>query len=164
MTYLKRSRTIAFTVLLLTLFLSSCSFVRIQNVSDALITVSVRVPDNGKAYVRHIRAGQIVDVFSSHGGGYTITMMAGEQYVSSLNNLRAIIERRLFEERQTLTAEEIARLVENLNQIEKLIEDTKKPGASCSGYLPDYETVVAVVSYDDFNAEWIVNCGSGPRE
>ena len=161
---MKRSRTIVFAILVLALFLSSCSFVRIQNVAATTATVSVRVPDSGKAYVRTIRSGAIVDVFSSHGGGYTITMIASERYLDTLNRLRSQIETRLFAERQTLTAEQVAQLVQNLNHIEQLLEDTKLPGASCRGYVPDFDTAVAVVSFDDFNSMWELSCGSGSSE
>ncbi len=161
MTMSERSRVLVFITLIISLFLSNCSFVRIQNVSAGTATVSVKVPDSGKAYVRNVPSGGIVDVFSSHGGGYTITMIAGEKYLALLHRLRSQIETKLFAESQTLTAEEVALLVENLNNIDRLLEQTREPGATCSGYVPDYETAVAIISYDDINATWVLNCGSG---
>ncbi|MBT3314624.1 MAG: hypothetical protein HN390_08415 [Anaerolineae bacterium] len=70
----KFSRAMLLFSFMLVFLLSSCSFVRIQNVAATTATVSVRVLDSGKAYVRTIRSGAIVDVFSSHGGSYTISM------------------------------------------------------------------------------------------
>lgn len=160
----KGSRAIIVFSLMLVFLLSSCSFVRIQNVAADTATVSVRVPDSGKAYVRTIPSGGIVDVFSSHGGRYTITTIASEQYVDLLENLRSQIETKLFTERQTLIAEDVARLVENLNHVDSLLEQTQLPGSTCNGYVPDFETVVATISYDDFNSNWIISCGSGGSE
>lgn len=164
MTKLNRSRTIFFAVLLLALFLSGCSFVRIINVSAAPATVSVNVPDNGKAYVRTVSSGGIVDVFSSHGGGYTITMIPSEQYLEILNRLRSNIETRLFAERQTLTSEEVRQLVENLNHIDSLLEETRLPGASCRGYVPEFDTAVVTISIDFDTNAWILQCESGSGE
>ncbi len=157
----KFPRTILLFSLMLVFLLSSCSFVRIQNVAATTATVSVRVPDSGKTYVRTIRSGAIVDVFSSHGGSYTITMISSERYLDTLNSLRSQIERRLFMEGKTLTAEEVRQLTENLNHIDSLLEQTKLPGATCSGYVPDFDTVVVVISFDDFNTNWSLSCGSG---
>ncbi len=160
----KFPRTILLFSLMLVFLLSGCSFVRIQNVAATTATVSVRVPDSGKAYVRTIRSGAIVDVFSSHGGGYTITMIASERYIETLNRLRSQIETRLFTEGKTLTADEVTQLAENLKHIDSLLEQTKLPGATCSGYVPDFDTVVAIISYDDFNANWSLSCGSGSSD
>jgi hypothetical protein len=157
----KFPRTLLLFSLILVFSLSSCSFVRIQNIAATTATVSVRVPDSGKAYVRTIRPGAIVDVFSSHGGSYTITMIAGERYLETLNTLRSQIETRLFKEGKTLTAEEVTQLAENLKNIDKLLEQTKLPGATCSGYVPDFDTVVVVISFDEFNTNWSLSCGSG---
>ena len=143
------------------IILSGCSFVRIQNVSDAPITVSVNVPDSGKSYTRNIRAGDIVDVFSANGGRYTVTMIPGERYRESLGNLQQLISTRLFEERATLTAEEVTRLVQNLNEIDKLIEDLATPMPSCSGYLPDFDTVVVVAAFDAVAVDYVLSCSSG---
>ncbi|MCP4139691.1 MAG: hypothetical protein GY755_05275 [Chloroflexi bacterium] len=157
----KFSRATLLFGLMLVFLLSSCSFVRIQNVAVSTATVSVRVPDSGKTYVRTIRSGAIVDVFSSHGGSYTITMIESEEYINFLKDLRSEIERKLFSEGKTLTAEEVVRLTENLKQIDSSLEQTRLPGATCSGYVPDFDTVVVVISFDDFNANWSLSCSSG---
>ena len=153
-----RKRQLPLLIVLLAAFLSGCSFVRIQNVSASSVTVLVTVPDAGNGYTRSIDSGGIVDVFSSHGGRYTVTVVPSEQYRSILERLRDDISDRLFEEGATLTAEEVGQLVENLNHIDRLLEDLAEPGASCSGRLPDYETAVVVVSYDDFKGEWVLSC------
>jgi hypothetical protein len=87
-------------------------------------------------------------------------MIPGESYQQTLNSLRKQIETRLFKERQTLTAEEVKQLVKNLNHIDQLIEDLAKPGASCGGYLPEFETAVVTISYDSFNNQWDLSCTS----
>ena len=76
---MKIKRQILFFGFLTALLLSGCSFVRIQNVSDTTVYVNVNVPDSGKAYTRIVGSGQIVDVFSSHGGRYTVTIMPNER-------------------------------------------------------------------------------------
>ena len=161
---IKYSRVIIFTTLVLPLFILSCSFVSMLNISANTATVSVRVPDSSKSYVRTIPSGGSVEIFSSHGGRYTITMIASEQYLDILNRLRSQIETRLFTERETLAPEDVSSLVENLNHIDKLLEQAKEPGSTCSGYVPDYETASVVISFDDFNNAWIVECGSPSGE
>jgi hypothetical protein len=145
------------------LFLSGCSFVRIQNVSASSVTVSVNVPDSGAASTRNIQSGGIVDVFSTHGGSYTVSIIPNERYRETLEHLQDQITKKLFEERATLSAEEVKQLAENLNNIDKLIDELAKPMPSCSGYLPDFETVITIVSYDDFNAEYNLSCSSGSQ-
>jgi hypothetical protein len=146
---------------IIAVMLSGCSFVRIQNVSATTVTVAVNVPDSGSSYTRTIRSGAIVDVFSGSGGRYSVQIIPSEAYKDTLQRLRQQIETRLFEERQTLTADEVKTLVENLNHIDKLIEDLAVPGASCGGHLPEFDTVVVIVAFDDFNSEWELSCGSG---
>ena len=134
---------------------------RIQNVSESQITVSVKVPDSGKSYTRNIGAGNLVDVFSANGGRYSVTMIPSESYRETLTNLRQLISTRLFQEGATLSAEEVAQLVQNLNEIDQLITELEDPMASCSGYLPDFDTVVVVVVYDPVANNYAITCSSG---
>ena len=145
---MKIKKQLIFIWFLLVLLISGCSFVRIQNVSDVRVYMSVRVPDSGKSYTRIIRPGQVVDVFSSHGGRYTVTVVPNERYETFLLDLQNQITKRLFEERATLTGEEVARLTQRLNEADQLLKELEEPGASCSGYLPDFDTAVAVVVFD----------------
>ena len=142
------AHTITGLLALLMMLLSGCSFIRILNNSDAPITVLVRSPDSGKGYTRNLRPEQVVDVFSSYGGRYTVTVILTERYKQTLDDIRNTISERLFKERATLTGEEVTRLVNNLNQVEQLIDDLAKPGATCSGQLPDFDTVVVVAIWD----------------
>ena len=155
-----RLRTTVLAALLLALILSGCSFVRIQNIAAGEATVSVTVPDSGKAYVRNVPSGGIVDVFTSGGGRYTITMIASEQYLEILDSLRSQIETRLFQERQTLTAEEVRQLVENLNHIDQLLEQTQLPRTSCGGYVAEFDTAVVTIIFDELTNNWVLECGS----
>lgn len=143
------------------IILSGCSFVRIQNVSDTPITVSVKVPDSGNSYTRIIRPGNLVDVFSGNGGRYSVTIIPSERYRDSLESMQRMVSTRLFEERATLSADEVTRLVQNLNEIDQLIDDLAKPMPSCSGYLPDFDTVVVVVAYDMIANDYVLSCSSG---
>lgn len=154
------------TFLLIALFfsviiLSGCSFVRVQNVSESEITVSVNVPDSGKSYTRNIEAGNIVDVFSANGGRYSVTMLPSERYRESLMNLQQLISARLFQDGATLTSAEVAQLVENMNSIDQLIAELENPMASCSGYVPDFETAVVTVIYDGSGSDYAMECSNG---
>jgi hypothetical protein len=140
-------------------FLSGCSFVNIQNVSDINATVQVRVPDNATAYTRQISSFQIAEIFSSQGGPYTVTMLPDEQYRQLLSRLQADISQKLFSEGANLTSQQVAQLVENLNSLDRILEDLAAPMPSCSGHLPDFETVVVTISYDTEANNWFLGCG-----
>jgi hypothetical protein len=144
---------------LVAILLSGCTFIRIQNVSDSPVRVAVIVPDSGGGYTRSIPSGGLVDVFSSHGGRYTVTIVPNEQYRETLLRLQEQISDRLFNERASLTGAEVAQLVENLNHITALLQELELPGASCSGNVPDFETAVVVIAYDSFNNSWELSCG-----
>ncbi len=145
-------------LILLSLIMSGCSFVRIQNVSNIDARVLVRVPDNSRGYTRFIRSGNIVDVFSGHGGRYTITLLPNEQYLELLNGVKQHISQRLFNERATLTGNEVARLVERLNEIGELITQQSSINVSCTGSLPDFDTVVVTIAFDSINNSWEFIC------
>ena len=155
---LSRNRLLHLILLGILILLSGCSFVRIQNVSSNQITVLVQVPDAGSGYTRNIDSGGIVDVFSSHGGRYTVTLIPSEEYRALLTDLQQQVGNRLFEERGTLTAAEVAILVERLNSIDQALEELTKPGATCSGTLPEYDTVVVTVAFDSINSEYSLSC------
>ena len=68
---------------------------------------------------------------------------------------------RLFQEHQTVTAGEVRQLlVENLKHIDRLLEESRLPGTSCGGYVAEFDTAVVIISFDDFNNNWILECGS----
>ena len=158
---MKKKSLILLAIILSIGILSGCSFVRIQNVSENTVTDLVNTPDSGKAYTRTIRGGQIVDVFSANGGRYTVTMIPTERYKDTLYTLQQQISNRLFEERATLTADQVATLVKNLNTIDQAIKDLAKPMPSCSGYLPDFDTVVVIIALDYSTGNYEVSCSSG---
>jgi hypothetical protein len=88
-------------------------------------------------------------------------LIPSERYKETLNSLQEMISARLFKERATLTAEQVTTLTHNLNGIDQLIDDLAKPMPSCSGYLPDFDTVVVVVVFDSFTANYDISCSSG---
>ncbi len=154
---IKKTAVLAFLALA-ALLLSGCTFIRIQNVSDVSVRVAVLVPDSGAASTRSVSSGGLVDVFSSHGGRYTVTVVPSEQYRETLLTLQQQISDRLFVERATLTAAEVGQLVQNLNHITDLLAELELPGASCSGNVPDFETAVVVISFDSPNNAWQLSC------
>ena len=145
-------------LLLFGLIFSGCSFIRIQNISEVRVRVLIRVPDNSKGYMRSINPGNITDVFSGHGGRYTVTIVPNEGYVQLMEDVRADISRRLFEERATLSGNDVARLVERLNDIEARLEREMNISVSCSGTVPDFETVVVSIGFDITSQSWHVAC------
>lgn len=139
--------------------LAGCSFVAVQNVSEATAVVRVIVPDNGYGYTRKVRSGDMVEVFTGHGGRYTVTVLPDEDYRNLLTGLRAEISRRLFRERDALSADDVRNLVQRLRDVDEALADLARPGASCGGTVSDFESVVATVSYDAANGRFSVSCG-----
>ncbi len=146
------------TLLLAGMMLSGCTFIRIQNVADNRLRVAVKVPDNTRAYTRTIRPGQIADVFSSHGGRYSVTLLSPEGYEQILQELKAEISDRLFKEGASLTAAEVANLTQNLSNIDQLIEANENMDVSCSGSVPDFETAVVILSFDSTTDKYSLVC------
>lgn len=146
------------SLLLFGLIFSGCSFIRIQNVSDAKVRVLVSVPDHRGGYTRTISSGNIVDVFSGHGGRYTVTLLPDADFIRFAETLRTEISQRLFKERASLSADEVATLVQRLDEIDKLLEDQKNISASCGGNVPDFDTVVVTISYDIGSNTWHLAC------
>ena len=161
---IKRPLLLLLFAALVPLVLSSCTFIRIQNVSAAQVTLLVHTPDSNKPYTRIVSSGAIVDVFSSYGGRYTIQEIPSEQYKDILDRLENQITTRLFEEAETLSAEEVRQLTENLNHVLSLQEQLSDPGPTCSGHVSDFETAVVTTSYDNFENQWILECGSSSGE
>lgn len=145
-------------ICLAVLFLTGCSFVNILNVSDTKVYVSVRVPDNGRGYTRIIPPGMQTSVFSGHGGGYSVTVLPNKEYEGFLRDLQSLISKRLFKERATLSAAEVTRLVNRLNEANVFLAELAEPGASCRGSLPDFETTTAIVAFDLTANSYVVNC------
>jgi hypothetical protein len=157
---MEKTKKIIFLLVIffLGLILSGCSFVRVQNLSDVNVRVSVTVPDTGTASTRLVRSGQIVDVFSTHGGRYTVTTLPDEQYREFLEEIRNAVTQRLYDERDTLTAEDVATLVQRLEDVDQALDGMAQVGASCAGQLPDYETAVVTIAWDTESNNWELQC------
>ena len=146
--------------LFLTVVLAGCSVVRVQNASDSSVTVQVSVPDRSGSVTRVIRAGEVSDFISEHGGSYSVGTIPGQTYLSSLRNLRTLISGRLFEEHAALSGAEVARLVENMNAVDQMLEQARSnaDGAYCRGRLPDMDSAVAVISFDESTGRYVISC------
>ncbi len=156
---INKSKIIVCGLLLVVLALSGCSFIRIQNISDARLRVLVRVPDNRKGYTRSIQPGQIVDVFSGQGGRYSVTTLPDEQYRQLLIELRAEVSRRLFVDRQNLSADDVALLTSRLNDADSELERLNSgDSAFCAGFVPEFETVVVTAAWDLYEQNWSLVC------
>ena len=146
-------------IFLLCLLLAGCSFVEIVNFSDLSARVRVQVPDSGSGYTRHVGPGRVAEVFSSHGGRYTVTALPDEEYRQLLLTIREDVTQRLFNEGATLTAAEVGELVNVLNTIDARLEELSTQFASCSGNVPEFETVTVTMSWDFDTSNWILICG-----
>lgn len=141
------------------LALGGCSFVEVQNISDVEVRVVVRTPDSGRGYTRLIESGAIDSFFSAHGGRYTIQTLPNEEYRQLVLDVREQIATRLFEERDTLSPSDVAELVSRMEQLTENLELLVQEQGSCSGNVPDFETVLAVVNWNEFDGRWVVSCG-----
>lgn len=146
------------------LFLSGCVNVDVINVSEINARVLIGLPDAPGGYTRYIRAGQSTSTFSNHGGVVTIRTLPDEEYRRLLDNLRTEISRRLFEERESLSAEDVARLVRQLEDIDSQVEQLADDGTSCSVNAPDFSSVTAVLSWDTANGKWSLSCSVATDE
>jgi len=158
----KRKMLLLTACILGVLFLSGCSEVYVTNLSELNVRVSVVTPDTGKPSTRLIRPAGTTSIFSSNGGRYRVTILPDEEYRKLLDELKQEISRKLFHEGATLTSAEVKQLTQRLNDIDQIIGDIQDNyGASCSGYVPDYDSVTAFVSWDSGANKFVVQCGSG---
>lgn len=158
----KRIHRIVIFLSLATLALSGCTFIRVQNIADSGLRVRVQTPDGDQASTRYIEGGGIVEVFTAEGGAFTVSTLPDEQYREILEKLQSDISNRLFEEQGTLTASEVSQLVQNMQQIEKLLADLAAENqVTCSGFVPDFETAIVTAYYDTEADRWTLNCGGG---
>jgi hypothetical protein len=143
--------------------LSACVDFNIINVSAVNARILIQTPDGGR-HAKVVKSGGSTGSFSEHGGSYTISILPDEQYLALLRELRQEITRRLFEERETLSADDVARLVQRLEEIEEQLEKESQRGVSCSGVAPDFSSVNAVISWSDFDGEWSIDCAVDTAE
>ena len=84
--------------------------------------------------------------------------MNSADYERMLENLRAEISTRLFEEAAALTAGEVTWLVQTLNEIDQRVSQMADNGDSCSGTAPDFSSVTAVVNWSVELDKWEISC------
>jgi hypothetical protein len=145
-------------VVTLLLFLTGCVTVDVINLSELNARVLIRLPDTPGGYTRYIRPGSSTSTFSNHGGAVTIQTLPDEQYRKLLEDLRTEINRRLFEEGESLSAEDVARLVQRLEGIDDLVEQMADDGTSCTVNAPDFSSVTAILNWDSANGKWALSC------
>ena len=116
----------------------------------------IQLPDQPAGVTRLVESGSSVSTFSTSGGVVTVRVVPDERYRQALLSLREEITRRLFEERETLSPGDLARLVGNLADVQDLIDDLAVPGASCSINASDFAAVRVFASLDQ--SEWVLTC------
>ncbi len=137
--------------------LTACVDFNISNLSEVNARVLIQTPDGGN-YTKSVKSYGNASSFSGHGGNYTISVVPDEQYLQLLRDLRQRISQRLFEEGSVLTAEEVAQLVKNLENVEEQLQQEAERGASCSGAAPDFSTVSATITWSNAEADWAISC------
>ena len=148
----------------LLMFLTGCVTVEVFNLSELNARVLIRLPDTPGGYTRHIRPGSSTSTFSNHGGAVTIQTLPDEQFRQLLGDLRTEINRKLFEEGESLSAEDVARLVSRLEEIDDLVEQMADDGTSCSVNAPDFSSVTAILNWDSANGKWALSCSVATDE
>lgn len=156
----KRQRCLSVVLLLAVsaLVMTACVTVEVANISETRARVRITLPDTPSGYTRLVRAGQSTSTFSEYGGTVTVTVLPDEQYRQLLQDLRTEITRRLFEDRQTLSASDVSTLVNRLNDVEESMAQLEREGASCSVRTSDFATVTAILSWDDSISNWSLSC------
>ena len=141
-------------------FFTGCTYVQVYNLTERTVTVAIRVPDSANTYTKGIRPAQIDDVFSAHGGRYSVTVLPDEEYRALLQNIRDSILARMMNEGATLSAAEVQTLTQRLSDIDQALVDIEnEAGASCSGSVDDFETAIVTVAYDPVKNTYVINCG-----
>ena len=163
---MNKTRPIMFSfVILCALALSSCSEVYVTNLTELNVRVSVNTPDSGSPSTRLVRPVEIESVFSSNGGRYSVTVLPDENYRELLEGLQRDISRKLFDEGATLSAADVSQLTQRMNEIDQALEALQgQAGASCSGFVPDFESVTVYVTWNAAASQFILECGSGSSE
>jgi len=156
------TRTPVFVTLLLittvALIITACVNVEVINLAETSARVRITLPDTPSGYTRFIRAGESTSTFSEYGGTVTVTVLPDEEYRELVMGLRNEISRRLFEDRETLTATQVSQLTERLNEVDKMMDDFGREGASCSVKASDYAHVTALLTWDTSAANWSLSC------
>lgn len=155
-------RRLAPTVVII--LLSACTTVDIINLSELNARVLIQLPDSAGGTSRAIPSAGSTSTFSTHGGTVTIQTLPDEAYRQLLESLRDQITQRLFEERGTLSPADVARLVQNLNDIDKAVEDLADDEASCTVNAPDFSAVSAVLNWDGAAGRWSLSCSVASDE
>jgi hypothetical protein len=132
--------------------------VNVVNATDVNARVRITLPDTPNGYTRLVRAGESTSTFSQYGGTVTITVIPDEEYRQLLVDLRNEISRRLFQERQALSASDVSNLSSRLNEVDQLLKDLGRQGANCSVKTSDFATVTAVLTWDTSISNWNLSC------
>ena len=149
----------AFILGLIALFvLTGCTFIEVHNISDIAVTVQVRPPDADRPSTRIIEPGNTGTFFTSYGGAFTVTTLPSEAYRQLLLGIREQLGTRLFLEGATLTAEELAEIVQQIEEISNRLDNLGNGQATCTGSVVDYETASVAASYESQGGYWILIC------
>jgi hypothetical protein len=149
---------IALLLLAGALLLSGCVNFKVLNLSEVSVRVLIDTPDSQTGTTKLVAAGGIGDTFSTHGGGFRISILPDEEYRSLLLEVQEQINQRLFTEGGTLSSSDVADLVSRISQIDQALADLARPYPVCTGSAPDWSTVDAFVNYDSTAGTFTIDC------
>ncbi len=154
-------KKLALILALVGLALSGCSVVEVLNLSEVSVRVLVTMPDSSGGHTRLVGSGETAEMFSSHGGAYTVTTLPNEEYRQLVLDVRDQLSRRLFEERASLSAAEVAELVQRITPLEAAVAGLAGEQGSCGNTVPDFGAATVTVVWDEIDGRWSLSCGQG---
>ena len=161
---MRTKRQLILVALIVLLGASGCVTFDVINLAETNARVLLQIPDQQNGVTRSIPPAGSTSTFSTHGGSFSVRTLPDEQYRQLLNDLEAEISRRLWDERETLTAEDVARLVRRLEDVNSQLERLSEIGASCSGTAPDFAAVTIILSWDLQQQNWYLECSVATDE
>jgi hypothetical protein len=147
-------------LVLMLLFLSSCTMLSIKNTTTGNLQVVVKPPDSDAANFFLVKAGDVKNFNSVFGGSFSVTIIPGEGFLSALKARKEALETQMVI--AELSPDALAEALKDILQIQELIDHEKtnpvNNSASCSGVVQDFGTASAEIFGSDPNSYPKVAC------
>ncbi|MBP7963282.1 MAG: hypothetical protein KBG20_14030 [Caldilineaceae bacterium] len=140
------------------LLLGGCVNIAVLNITNAESRVLIKTPDNRTGYTKVVGAGESIDTYSSHGGRYTLSTLPNEAYRRLLLDLQEQLADSLFTEAATLSPSDVTQIVQRIGELNDALNALSREGASCTGSVPDFSSVTAVLDWDESAGAWSLVC------
>jgi hypothetical protein len=140
------------------LLLGGCVNIAVLNITNVESRVLIKTPDSGTGYTKLVEPGNSVDTYSSHGGRYSISTLPSEEYRRLVLSVQEQLSARLFTEAATLSARDVAQIVQQISELNDSLDSLAREGATCTGTAPDFSSVTAVLGWDESANVWTLDC------